>query len=115
MLQHVDGSANARIDHRREGGVEDRVGRDELAPLGPRLVEVGEVVEAGGIGLAFGPARVGAERLETSIEDAAVPEVVEAHGGGRDVSLERGSPRRPLRVPQAEHLLVVGEAEDEVR
>ena len=115
VLQHLDRPGDACLDHHRECGVEDGVGGDELTPLGPRLVEVGEIAQAGGIGLAFSPARVGPERFETSIEDAAVAEVVEAHRGGRDVRLERGGAGGPLRVSQAEHLLVVGEAEDEVR
>ena len=40
-------------------------------------------------------------------------EVVEAHCGRSDVSLERRRARGPFGVAQAEHLLVVGDAEDE--
>ena len=114
VLKHLDRAADAGLDHRRERGVEDGVGGHELAPLRPRLVEVGEVAQLRGVRLAVGCAGIGAQRLEASVEHPAVAEVVEAHGGCGDVGLQRGRARRPLGVAQAEHLLVVGDAQHQV-
>src|SRR6266487_6997346 len=72
VLQHFHRSADARLDHHGEGGVEDCVGGDELRPLRPRLVEVGEVANAPGVRFALGPARIRTQRLETAVKDAAV-------------------------------------------
>src|SRR2546430_1323308 len=114
VLQDLDRPADASVDHRRECGVEDCVGRHELAPLGPWLVEVGKVAQAGRVRFALGTSRVGPQRFEAAVEDAAVAEVVETHRRGRDVGLERRRPCGPLGVAQAEHLLVVGDRQDEV-
>ena len=83
--QHLDGTAGARLDRRRERRVEDRVGGDEPAPLGPGFIEVSEVADRAGIGFAFRAARVAAQWFETAIEDAAVAKVVETHRRGGDV------------------------------
>src|SRR5581483_11045900 len=47
VLQDLDRTADAGLDHPGESGVEDRVRGDELAPCCPGLVEVGEGGEAG--------------------------------------------------------------------
>src|SRR5206468_7176264 len=111
VLQDLDRAAYARLDHDRERGVEDRVRRDKLAPFGPGLVEVGEVADARRLRLAVGRSRVFAKRLEAAVEDTAVPEVVEPHRRGGDVGLERRRSRGPLRIAEAEHLLVVREGQ----
>src|SRR5713226_600762 len=114
MLQNLDRAADAGLDHHGEGGVEDRVGGDELAPFGPGLVEVGEGAEAAGVGLALWSSWVFPKRLETAVQHAAVAEVVEAHRGRGDIGFQRRCAGGPLRVAKAEHLLVVGDAEDQV-
>ena len=114
VLQDFNRAADAGFDHRGECGVQDRVGGHELAPFGPGLVEVGQVAEVGGVGLAQRTAWVGTERLQASIEDTAVTKVVESHRRGGDIGLERGCARGPLRVAQAKHLLVVRDRQHEV-
>src|SRR2546422_746195 len=79
---------DAGLDHRSESRVEDRVRGDELRPRGPWPVEVGEVRIAGRVCLALAAARGLAEGLQAAVEHARVAEVVETHGGGRDVRLQ---------------------------
>src|SRR5712691_5395532 len=114
VLQNFDRAADTGLDHYGEGGVENGIGGDELAPFGPWLVEVGERAKAAGVGLALGAARIFAQRLEAAVQHAAVAQVVEAHRGRGDVGFQRRCAGGPFRVTKAEHLLVVGDAENEV-
>src|SRR5436190_4448176 len=114
VLQDLYRATDAGLDHHGERRVEDRVGGHELAPFAPGLVEVGEVAEGARLRLPLRTARIGAQRLEAAVQNPAVAEVVEAHRGGGDVGLERWRARGPFGVAQAEQLLVVGDAQDEV-
>src|SRR6266550_2964457 len=114
VLQDLFRATDAGLDHHCERGVEDRVGGHELAPFAPGLVEVSEVAKAARLGLPLGPARIGAQRLEAAVQNAAVAKVVEAHRGRGDIGFERWRASGPFGIAQAEHLLVVGDAKDEI-
>ena len=107
--QNLDVAAGQCFDHECEAAVQYGVRGHEFRPVAPGSIEVRNIRVASGLVRDVRRAQL----AQRPVEHTAVPDVVEPHGGCRDIGLQRGRGDAPLRIAHPKQLFVVGQTLDQ--